>query len=69
VLRWFARSGLLDGDDARDMLGWDNGGFSLEASARIAGHDRARLERLLRYCARPPPGPPAWEDDPGPMPD
>jgi hypothetical protein len=26
VLRWFARSGLLDGDDARDMLGRDNGG-------------------------------------------
>ncbi|MGA7983111.1 MAG: transposase [Chromatiaceae bacterium] len=54
VLRWFARSGLLDGDDARDMLGWDNGGFSLDASVRIAGHGRARLERLLRYCARPP---------------
>jgi hypothetical protein len=54
VLRWFARSGLLDGDDARDMLGWNNGGFSLDASVRIAGHDRAGLERLLRYCARPP---------------
>ena len=54
VLRWFARSGLLDADDARDMLGWDNGGFSLDASVCIAGEDRAGLERLLRYCARPP---------------
>jgi hypothetical protein len=54
VLRWFARSGLLDTDDARDMLAWDNGGFSLDASVRIAEHDRAGLERLLSYCARPP---------------
>ena len=36
------------------MLGWDNGGFSLDASVCIAGDDRAGLERLLRYCARPP---------------
>jgi hypothetical protein len=54
ALRWFARSGLLDGDDARNMLGWDNGSFSLDASVRIAGHDRVGLERLLRYCARLP---------------
>jgi len=34
---------------------WKNGGgFSLDASVRIEGHDRAGLERLLRYCARPP---------------
>jgi hypothetical protein len=44
VLRWFARSGLLDADDARDMLAWDNGGFSLDASVRIAGPDRAGLD-------------------------
>jgi len=31
ALRWFARSGLLAADDARDMLTWDNGGFSLDA--------------------------------------
>jgi hypothetical protein len=30
------------------------GGFSLDASVRIAGHDHAGRERLLRYCARPP---------------
>jgi len=26
----------------------------VDASVRIEGHDRAGLERLLRYCARPP---------------
>jgi Putative transposase len=55
VLRWFARAGTLDPADARDMAGWHHGGgFSLDASVRIDGHDRAGLERLLRYCARPP---------------
>jgi hypothetical protein len=55
VLRWFARAGHLDQADARDMAGWDHGGgFSLDASVCIHGADRAGLERLLRYCARPP---------------
>jgi len=54
VLRWFARSGLLVPEEARDMLGWAHGGFSLNAAVRMAGPDRAGLERLLRYCARPP---------------
>ena len=37
------------------MRGWHNdGGFSLDAAVRIPGWDRAGLERLLRYCARPP---------------
>jgi hypothetical protein len=55
VLRWFARAGHLDAADARDMAGWDHGGgFSLDASVRIEGADRSGLERLLRYCARPP---------------
>jgi hypothetical protein len=55
VLRWFARAGHLDPADARDMAGWHyGGGFSLDASVRIEGHDRAGLERLLRCCARPP---------------
>jgi len=36
------------------MLTWDNSGFSLDAGVCIAGDDRAGLERLLRYCARPP---------------
>ena len=54
VLRWFSRHGLLDPDDARDRLAWANGGSPLDASVCIAGHDRAGLERLLRYCARLP---------------
>jgi hypothetical protein len=29
-------------------------GFSVDASVRIDQHDRHGLERLLRYCARPP---------------
>jgi hypothetical protein len=32
----------------------NGGGFSLDASVRIEARDRAGLERLLRYCARPP---------------
>ena len=55
VLRWFVRRGLLDADDAQAMREWHNdGGFSLDAAVRIPGWDRAGLERLLRYCARPP---------------
>ena len=55
VLRWFARAGHLDPADARDMADWHHGGgFSLDASVRIEGQDHAGLERLLRYCARPP---------------
>jgi hypothetical protein len=55
VLRWFARAGHLDPADARDMAGWHHGGgFSLDASVKIEGPDRSGLERLLRYCARPP---------------
>ena len=55
VLRWFARASHLDAADARDMASWDHGGgFSLDASIRVEGPDRAGLERLLRYCARPP---------------
>ncbi len=36
------------------MLGWQHGGFSLDASARVETWDRDGLERLLRYCGRPP---------------
>jgi len=34
------------------MLTWQGtGGFSLDASVRIHGSDRAGRERLIRYCA------------------
>jgi predicted Zn-ribbon and HTH transcriptional regulator len=55
VLRHFARHGLLEPHEAQDMLAWNHGGgFSLDASVRIEATDRAGLERLIRYCARPP---------------
>jgi hypothetical protein len=54
VLRWFARSGLIEADDVREMLAGENSGFSLDVAVRVGAHDRAGLERLLRYCARPP---------------
>jgi len=31
VLRWFARSGVIDSGDVREMLAWENSGFSLDA--------------------------------------
>ncbi|MFE8033286.1 transposase [Thiohalocapsa marina] len=52
VLRRFARSGLIEPEDVREMLAWENSGFSLDAAVCVGGHDRAGLERLLRYCAR-----------------
>jgi hypothetical protein len=33
---------------------WSYDGFSLDAAVRIEGGDRDGLERVLRYCARPP---------------
>jgi hypothetical protein len=35
------------------MLAYKHSGFSVNTSVRIEAHDRAGLERLLRYCARP----------------
>ena len=55
VLRWFARASHLDAAHARDMASCDHGGgFARDASIRVEGPDRAGLERLLRYSARPP---------------
>ncbi len=54
VLRWLARSGLIEPDDVRELLAWENSGFSLDAAVRVGAHDRAGLKRLLRDCARPP---------------
>jgi len=55
ILHVFVRRGLIEKCDADEMAGWDHGGgFSVDAAVRIEGNDRAGLERLLRYCARPP---------------
>jgi hypothetical protein len=54
ILRAFVGRGLLEGFEAQEMLGYKHSGFSVDAGVRIESHDRAALERLLRYCARPP---------------
>ena len=36
------------------MLAYQHSGFPVDAGVCIEAHDRAGLERLLRYCARPP---------------
>ncbi|MDP2761363.1 MAG: IS91 family transposase [Sideroxyarcus sp.] len=55
IMRAFVRRGLIGKSDRDEMMGWEHGGgFSLDASVCIEGRDRTGLERLLRYCARPP---------------
>jgi hypothetical protein len=55
VLALFERRGLLTPEAAADMRRWEHGGgFSLDATIRTESDDRPGLERLLRYCARPP---------------
>ena len=55
ILRAFVRRGRIDAQTRKEMEAWDHGGgFSLDASVRIEADDRKGLERLLRYCARPP---------------
>ena len=53
ILRAFVGRGLLESFEAKDMLAYRHSGFSVDTSVRIEAHDRAGLERLLRYCARP----------------
>jgi hypothetical protein len=55
VLALFEHRGLLTPEAVADMREWEHGGgFSLDATIRIEPNDRPGLERLLRYCARPP---------------
>lgn len=54
ILRLFERRSLLSPEDVETMRRWGHeGGFSLNASVTVAAWDRAGLERLFRYCARP----------------
>ena len=54
ILRLFKRRALLSPEDVDMMRQWGHeGGFSLNAEVIVAAWDRAGLERLLRYCARP----------------
>jgi hypothetical protein len=55
LLRAFVKRGYIDSEDAKTMQSYvHSGGFSVDASVRIGQNDRQGLERLLRYCARPP---------------
>jgi hypothetical protein len=55
ILRYFHRHDILERHVTDDMSTWQGtGGFSLDASVRVGGTDRAGLERLVRYLARPP---------------
>jgi hypothetical protein len=47
-------TGRPDRLDAKEMLAYQHSGFSVDAGVCIQSQDRAGLERLLRYCARPP---------------
>ena len=55
VLRWFARAGHLDPPmRATWPAGTTAGASRWMPRCASTRHDRAGLERLLRYCARPP---------------
>ena len=54
ILRAFVGRGLLGSFEAKEMLAYQRSGFSVDAGVCIEAHDRSGLERLLRYCARPP---------------
>jgi hypothetical protein len=54
ILRAFVGRGLLESFEAKEMLGYQHSGFSVDAGVCIEAHDRAALERRLRYYARPP---------------
>ena len=54
ILRAFVGRGLIEKADAKEMLGYQHSGFSVDAGVCIEAHDRAALERLLRCCARSP---------------
>jgi hypothetical protein len=58
ILRAFVARGHIEAHDAKDMTAYAHGGgFSVDAGVLIEATDCAGLERLLRYCARPPPSP------------
>ena len=54
ILGAFVGRGLIEKADAKEMLAYQHSGFSVDAGVCIEADDRAALERLLRYCARPP---------------
>lgn len=53
TLRRFVRLGAIPAETARELRSWEHSGFSLHAATAVKQGDRAGLERLLYYCARP----------------
>ncbi|MGB5831601.1 MAG: transposase [Thiohalocapsa sp.] len=53
VLRWFARRGLIDPGDAREMLAWENSGSSLDAAVWFVS-PRTIMPVSSVYCAIAP---------------
>jgi len=54
VLNLFGRRGWIEKEETKNIMHWENSGFSLNGSVYVESWDRAGLERLLRYCCRPP---------------
>jgi hypothetical protein len=54
VLAYFCRRKFFEKCEMEKMLSYDNSGFSLDAKVKIDAFDKDGLERLIRYCARPP---------------
>lgn len=54
VLQFFYKRGLFDKETIEKMQSYENSGFSLDGKVRIESWDRDGLERLIRYCTRPP---------------
>lgn len=54
ILRAFVGRGLIEKTDTKEMPGYQHSGFSVDSGVPIQAHERAALERLLRYCAHPP---------------
>ena len=46
--------GLLQSSDVKEMLACQHSVFLVDAGVCIKAQDRTALERLRRYCARPP---------------
>src|ERR1700730_10042430 len=54
VLGYFCKRKFFDKEEMKKMLSHENSGFSLDAKVKIQAFDKDGLERLIRYCARPP---------------
>jgi len=54
VLVYFCKRKFFDKDEMLKMLSYETSGFSLNASVNIHSFEVEALERLIRYCARPP---------------